>query len=450
VNRSKVIERAALLQDVLVVLLSVAIARVGRDHLAAALPGIILPAAPDREYALLLIAFLPTWTLCAQRLELHRIRMLTGSPVTLLRTLLWTQGWAGLALALIVVLAQVQMNRSFIALFLVLSTVALLVMKMGQRRWALRHKRQSLGLLLHPREQAAPETEGLGRLRDMRVELLPSVDPADLRQQLQRGSVDEVFLPPGLPPATVKALVETCEVVGIPLFVPLDEVDLSLVPPRAEVVGNLLYLTYHPHARDRPALIIKSVIDRLGAALLLLLLLPLLLALVLLVRMSSPGPAFFLQQRGGLRGRPFRMFKFRTMRQGSEAARATLLAANEMDGPVFKLKNDPRLVPTGRFLRRSSLDELPQLLNVLLGDMSLVGPRPLPVPETQELAGAHRRRLSMKPGITGLWQVSGRSDLGFQDWMRLDLQYVDTWSVSLDLAILLRTIPAVLTARGAR
>ena len=450
VNRSKAIERAALLQDVLVVLLSVALARVARDHLAAALPGIILPAAPDREYALLVMAFLPTWTLCAQRLELHRMRLLTGSPVALLRTLLWTQAWAGLALALIVVLAQVKMNRSFITLYLALSTVALVVMKMGQRRWALRHKRQSLGLLLHTGDQPPPATQRLGQLRDTRVELLPSVDPGELRRQLQMVAVDEVFLPPGLPPATVKSLVETCEVVGIPLFVPIDEVDLSLVPPRAQVVGNLLYLTYHPHARDRPALLIKSVIDRVGAALLLLLFLPLLLAVAVLVRMSSPGPAFFVQQRGGLRGRPFRMFKFRTMRQGSEAERAALLAANEMDGPVFKLRDDPRLVPMGRFLRRTSIDELPQLINVLLGDMSLVGPRPLPLPETQELTGAHRRRLSMKPGITGLWQVSGRSDVGFQDWMRLDLQYVDSWSVSLDLAILLRTIPAVFTARGAR
>jgi exopolysaccharide biosynthesis polyprenyl glycosylphosphotransferase len=462
VNRSKAIERAALLQDVLVVLLAVALARVARDHLAVALPDFIMPAAPDREYALLVLAFLPSWTLCAQRLQLHRMRVLTGSPVVLLRTLLWTQAWGGLSLALILVLAQVTMNRSFIALFLALSTAALVVMKMGQRRWALRHKRQSLSLLVLPdgtserpadeptQPGSPPRGAELARLRDTSVEVLPSADPAHLRRQLQQGGVDEVFLPPGLPIETRRELVATCELVGIPVFVPIEEVDLALVPPRAQVVGRLLYLTYHPYARDRPALLVKAVIDRLGAALLLLLFLPLLVAAALLVKMTSPGPAFFVQQRGGVRGRPFRMLKFRTMYHGAESQRAALAAANEADGPVFKMKNDPRLVPMGRFLRRTSIDELPQLVNVLLGDMSLVGPRPLPVPETQELTGAHRRRLSMKPGITGLWQVSGRSDIRFADWMRLDLQYIDSWSLSLDLAILLRTIPAVFSARGAR
>ncbi len=450
-NRSKAIERAALLQDVLVVLLAVVLARVARDHLAAALPDLLLAASPDREYVLLVLAFLPTWTLCAQRLELHRMRVLTGSPVVLLRTLLWTQAWGGLALALIVTLAQVRMNRSFIALYLTLSTVSLIVMKLGQRRWALRHKRQSLSLLLRPPiAEVADDPIRLARLRDTQVELLASGEPDDLRRQLQKGGIDEVFLPPRLPPERVRELVATCELVGVPVFVPIDEVDLALVPPRAQVVGRYLYLTYHPHARDRPALLVKGLLDRLGAALLLLLLLPLLLAVAALVKTSSPGPALFVQKRGGLRGRAFRMFKFRTMVENAEAQRAALQSRNEAEGPVFKLRDDPRLVPMGRFLRRTSIDELPQLLNVLLGDMSLVGPRPLPVSETEELTGAHRRRLSMKPGITGLWQVSGRSDIGFQDWMRLDLQYVDSWSVALDLAILLRTIPAVFTARGAR
>jgi lipopolysaccharide/colanic/teichoic acid biosynthesis glycosyltransferase len=127
-----------------------------------------------------------------------------------------------------------------------------------------------------------------------------------------------------------------------------------------------------------------------------------------------------------------------------------LLDANEMDGPVFKLTHDPRVTPVGRTLRGWSLDELPQLFNVLSGEMSLVGPRPLPLVESQALTGAHRRRLSFKPGITGLWQVSGRSNLTFRDWMTLDLQYVDSWSLWLDLAILLRTLPALLLARGAR
>jgi len=168
------------------------------------------------------------------------------------------------------------------------------------------------------------------------------------------------------------------------------------------------------------------------------------------VKLTSRGPVLFIHERGGLHGRPFRMLKFRTMREGAEAERAALLAANEMDGPVFKIAADPRVTRLGRFLRRTSMDELPQLVNVVRGDMSLVGPRPLPVVETRALAGVHRRRLSVRPGITCLWQISGRSELGFREWMALDLQYVDHWSLGLDLAILLRTLPALVSRRGAR
>jgi len=168
------------------------------------------------------------------------------------------------------------------------------------------------------------------------------------------------------------------------------------------------------------------------------------------VRVFVGSPVLYLQRRGGLYGRPFTMLKFRTMRVGAEAERAALLAQNEMDGPVFKLTNDPRVTRFGRLLRRFSLDELPQLLNVLAGQMSLVGPRPLPVEETAALTGGHRRRLSMRPGLTCSWQVGGRSELPFKEWMALDLAYVDRWSLGLDLAILLRTLPAIVRGRGAR
>ena len=178
--------------------------------------------------------------------------------------------------------------------------------------------------------------------------------------------------------------------------------------------------------------------------------LPLLIAVALAVKLTSRGPVLFIQRRGGLNGRPFPMLKFRTMRADAERERDTLLAANEMDGPVFKIRDDPRVTPLGRLLRRTSIDELPQVANVLLGHMSLVGPRPLPVIEMANVTGPHRRRLSVRPGITCLWQISGRNELGFQEWMNLDLQYVDNWSLGLDFAILLRTVPALLTGRGAR
>jgi len=229
-----------------------------------------------------------------------------------------------------------------------------------------------------------------------------------------------------------------------------EDAALATVRPAAEVVGSSIYLVYQRREPDRPTQLVKALADRLLAALALGLLLPFMLFIGLLVKLTSRGPMLFVQLRGGVNGRAFPMLKFRTMRQGAEAERAVLLAANEMDGPVFKIRDDPRVTPVGRWLRRTSLDELPQLVNVLLGHMSLVGPRPLPLVETRALVGSQRRRLSVRPGITGLWQVSGRNTVGFDQWMALDLEYVDRWSMGLDLAILLRTVPALLTGRGAR
>ena len=172
----------------------------------------------------------------------------------------------------------------------------------------------------------------------------------------------------------------------------------------------------------------------------------------LLIKLTSPGPVLFRQKRSGLNGRPFTMFKFRTMGTDAEQRKQELAAFNEMSGPVFKIAKDPRITPIGRILRKFSLDEFPQLYNVLRGDMSLVGPRPLPEYEVKRFDDvAHRRRLSVKPGLTCLWQVSGRNEVkNFEDWVRLDLRYIDNWSIWLDLKILLRTIPVVLLGTGAK
>jgi lipopolysaccharide/colanic/teichoic acid biosynthesis glycosyltransferase len=184
----------------------------------------------------------------------------------------------------------------------------------------------------------------------------------------------------------------------------------------------------------------------------LLVLAPLFLLTALLVATSSRGPIIYRQQRAGLNGRPFTMYKFRSMRAGAEQLQADLADHNEMEGPVFKMKRDPRVTPVGRFLRRHSLDELPQLWNVLRGEMSLVGPRPLPLEEVHRFENlAHRRRLSVKPGLTCLWQVRGRNDItSFEEWVRLDLEYIDQWSLWLDVKILLATLPVALLGRGAR
>lgn len=196
----------------------------------------------------------------------------------------------------------------------------------------------------------------------------------------------------------------------------------------------------------------KQVIDTVGAAAALLVLAPAFLVVALLVRATSPGPVLFRQRRSGLNGRPFTMLKFRTMVTDAEQQKAELAAFNEMDGPVFKVASDPRITPLGRWLRKFSVDELPQLWNVFKGEMSLVGPRPLPVDEVRRIHDrAHRRRLSVKPGLTCLWQVRGRNRISsFKEWVRLDLEYIDNWSLWLDLKILLMTIPVVLLGTGAK
>jgi len=177
---------------------------------------------------------------------------------------------------------------------------------------------------------------------------------------------------------------------------------------------------------------------------------PLLLIVAILIKLMSPGPVLFIQSRIGRNKRRFKIYKFRTMVIDAEKQLSKIEHLNEVTGPVFKIKNDPRIIPFGRILRRTSIDELPQLFNVLKGDMSLVGPRPLPVRDYQGFnKDWQRRRFSVKPGITCLWQVQGRTSIPFEKWMELDLEYIDKWSLRLDFEILLRTIPTVLRGTGA-
>nr|WP_324605038.1 sugar transferase [Streptomyces sp. NRRL S-1022] len=212
--------------------------------------------------------------------------------------------------------------------------------------------------------------------------------------------------------------------------------------------GLILLHISPPLCRGMPALL-KEAVDRVGALLLIVLLSPLLLLLALAVRLGSPGPAFYRQIRAGRHNTPFPMWKFRTMVVGADRLKNELEAANENDGHMFKMRRDPRITPLGRVLRRYSLDELPQLFNVLLGHMSLVGPRP-PVPEeVVKYDSVEMRRLDVKPGLTGLWQVSGRSDLSWHETVSLDLRYVDNWSPSMDVNVVARTVRAVLNGQGA-
>jgi exopolysaccharide biosynthesis polyprenyl glycosylphosphotransferase len=212
---------------------------------------------------------------------------------------------------------------------------------------------------------------------------------------------------------------------------------------------GLPLLEVHYPGLDNTQRTLKRVLDVSGSVCGLLLLSPLLLAVAVAVRLDSPGPVLFRQKRVGADEKVFVCYMFRSMHRDAEARQAALEDLNEAEGPVFKIKNDPRVTRVGRFLRRWSIDELPQLLNVLKGEMSLVGPRPLPVRDFLRMEEEHKRRLGAIPGMTGYWQTSGRSDLSFQEMVRLDLYYIENWSLSFDLKIILKTLAAVLHRKGA-
>jgi exopolysaccharide biosynthesis polyprenyl glycosylphosphotransferase len=235
-------------------------------------------------------------------------------------------------------------------------------------------------------------------------------------------------------------------------------VTLGIVHPVSSVAGHRLRARVNHHGTvlelrnpqaSLPVRATKHLIDRIGAALLLVVVSPAILCIWLAVRLDTRGPGFFVQTRIGRDGRPFRMFKFRTMHLDAESLLASLAEANESDGVLFKIRRDPRVTRIGYWLRRSSLDELPQLFNVLRGEMSLVGPRPALPSEVNNYDDVARRRLVVKPGITGLWQVSGRSDLTWEQSLILDLYYADNWRLRDDFAIAARTLTAVIQARGA-
>jgi exopolysaccharide biosynthesis polyprenyl glycosylphosphotransferase len=235
--------------------------------------------------------------------------------------------------------------------------------------------------------------------------------------------------------------------VNVGVVCPVDSVGLHRLRP--SIFGTTAVLQVAVPRASTATRLVKAVLDRVGAAVLLLLVSPVLALMWVAVRLDSPGPGFFVQNRMGRLGVPFRMYKMRTMHMDAESLLATLVEDNESDGVLFKIRRDPRVTRIGYWLRRSSLDELPQLVNVLLGHMSLVGPRPALASEVAVYDETARRRLAVKPGLTGLWQVSGRSDLPWEESLRLDLYYVDNWRLFEDLRIAARTPSAVTRARGA-
>ena len=303
------------------------------------------------------------------------------------------------------------------------------------------HRNWGLNLLGFVAED--PDGPGVPRRR-----ILGSVK--DIPELIRRHIIDEVIF--AVSKDRLIGLEDTLlllEDEGIKTRIVLDIFPHMIARIHIDEIDNVPLLTFTTIPTDEFALFLKRVFDIAISSVMLTVLSPVLAALALAIRLTSPGPAIFMQKRSGLNGRVFDFYKFRSMYHDAENRKAALLTDNEMDGPVFKMRRDPRITVVGRLIRKTSMDELPQLWNVLKGDMSIVGPRP-PLPsEVAEYERWQRRKLSMKPGITCIWQISGRNMVLFQDWIKLDLEYIDNWSLWLDVKILFKTIPAVLSGKGA-
>jgi len=273
-----------------------------------------------------------------------------------------------------------------------------------------------------------------------------------LPEFLRKNVVDEVVI--ALPirsfHADASQLAARCEEQGIILRVPSNIFNLKLAHSGAEELEGHSSITHYTGAIGGWSVVMKRLLDFCLALVALVLVSPIMLLAAAAIKLTSPGPIFFAQKRIGQNKRKFTIYKFRSMTVDAENRMGQLEHLNELSGPVFKIKHDPRITPVGRFLRKTSIDELPQLINVLKGDMSLVGPRPMSIRDFELFSEDwHRRRFSVRPGITCLWQVNGRNSIPFEKWMELDMQYIDKWSLWLDLKILARTIPAVLKGLGA-
>jgi exopolysaccharide biosynthesis polyprenyl glycosylphosphotransferase len=429
------------------------------------------------ENLLVFLVLLGMWHLSFSLLGLYGSMRLAGRMKEA-RDVIKATTLCALVLLLASFALQFQMvTPSFVLIFWVVSTSAAVVSRLAVRTWlrSLRiHGRNLRHVLIVGSNRRAiefaktiskpelgyciigfadEEWAEVGELERSGYSLVCNLEqvPAFIRSNV----VDEVVL--AVPLRTFHDLASEiatkCEEQGIILRVLSDLFNLRNRRPISEDFEGSALVTHYTSVEEGWPMVIKRVLDFTLSALLLVGIAPVLLLTAIVIKLTSPGPVFFVQKRVGQGKRIFNIYKFRTMVANAEAKMAEIEHLNEVTGPVFKIKKDPRITPVGRFLRKTSIDELPQLFNVLSGDMSLVGPRPLPVRDYELFAEAgedwQRCRFSVRPGITCLWQVNGRSSLAFHQWMELDLQYVRTWSLWLDLQILARTIPAVIRGSGA-
>ncbi len=375
---------------------------------------------------------------------------------------------------LAVFIPGVQSTRQFLIVFFILSFVALLLFRISARfltriSYLLRYRILRVAIVgANERTERLVQALGnetrfgykvVGVLEDepSRIDAIPNsggpyLGPVgDLAALLRDRRIDEVYvtLPVRSHFDAIRDVLSVCAQAGMPVHVVGNVLPLSIAKSRTVLIEDIPLISLSTKSEAYAWLAVKRLSDFVVSSILIVAFAPLFLLLAALIKHDSQGPVFFVQDRIGQNHRRFKMVKFRSMVSNAEALKKDIMHLNEADGPVFKIKSDPRITPLGHFLRKYSLDELPQLFNVWLGHMSLVGPRPLMPHEVSEFAWFERRRLSVKPGMTGSWQVSGRSDIPFKEWVEMDLAYIDSWCFSQDMLILLKTFKAVFSGRGA-
>ena len=452
--------------DILVVLLDVLIT-VAAFTGAYLLRGIYNPTAKPLfeigEYSWILWIFIPTQYLSFAYFGLYGSKK-TNPPLIIAANLVKAFGITALisAAAVFVIKSDV-FSRLMFVIFLCIGFVTLLVERLVLRIYlvrAIKNNTSQKRVLIVGDADESKILENLRANDDLLVNVIGFVginretelgNVSDIYRIIVDNTADEVyFVINEQIGESVEAAIGICESLGITIKVILDLFNLKFSKTQLSYAGKMPMLTFHTVSLNEGQLLIKRIMDIICSVIGLAITGVLTLFIVPAIKLDSKGPVFFSQTRVGKNGRKFKIYKFRTMQEDAENHLHELLDQNEMSGAVFKMENDPRITKVGSFLRKTSLDELPQFFNILKGEMSLVGTRPPTVGEVEEYQMYHRRRLSIKPGLTGNWQISGRNKItDFEDIYALDIDYIDNWSIALDIKIILKTFSAVLSRRGA-
>jgi exopolysaccharide biosynthesis polyprenyl glycosylphosphotransferase len=432
-----------------------------RSHLPIEIFGGTAEIRSFEEYVWLYVLILPAAPLVLAAQGFYSRPLLPSRRQTVWQ-LFWASTWMTMGVILGTFFLKEFPARSVVVLFGPTSFVLILIKEELVRRWiqtkiGQAQLRKRIILAGSPEDAMALEGE-LRRQAQQSIEVAAKIDLNNasvetLVDLLHEHSANGVVLSArNTLFGQIERAIQACELEGVEVWLLADFFKTQISKTTLDDLYGRPMLVFRTTPEASWQAIAKHMVDFLGALVLLVFLVVPLAIVACLIRLTSPGPVLFRQQRSGLNGHPFTMLKFRSMVTNADQLKHELEALNEMSGPVFKLTQDPRITPIGRFLRKYSIDELPQLWNVVRGEMSLVGPRPLPVDEVKRFDDlAHRRRLSVRPGLTCLWQISGRNEVkDFKDWVRLDLEYIDNWSFWLDLKILLRTVPVVLMGTGAK